>query len=177
MLSRFHALHEELVERLIAARIGHDAARAFVRDLDLGFQFQWHLDKVLALEEPARLDAAGLARLLAEAWPVARGGRPDVPVNAKFVNVVLQGRLPTALGFDRPAFRWPGGPLSPFQTRQTTFRGETFRFGPGTNFVVDFGEPGIRYNLPGGASERRFGPGYGLGVDEWLRGELRRLGG
>jgi hypothetical protein len=32
------------------------------------------------------------------------------------------------------------------------------------------------YNASGGASERRFGPGYGGGLDAWRTGEVAPLG-
>jgi hypothetical protein len=37
-------------------------------------------------------------------------------------------------------------------------------------------ERGALYNVPGGASESRFGDGYGKGLDEWLTGRFFPIG-
>jgi penicillin amidase len=176
LLSRFHALHDGLVRALLAEELGEVAAATFVDQMGLGLYFQWHLDQVLGLEKPALLDAAHLGALLRRVWSQTREGHPGVPLRTRFQNVFFQGRFPGFMGFDSEVHRLPGGPVSPFQTRRTTFLGEAFVFGPGANFVVDMGKPGIENNLPGGASEARFGPGYGSGLDAWLRGELFELG-
>ena len=42
--------------------------------------------------------------------------------------------------------------------------------------VFDMSRPGGWFHIPGGASERRFGPGYGRGVQEWLTGQFFPLG-
>jgi len=180
-LGRFHALHDELIRGLLEPSIGAEGAAVFLDELYLGMTFQWHIDPVLMLEKPDLLDANGLAALLAAAWPrsEARAAKiaADVPVRAKFHNLFFPGKLPGFLGFDSPEVAVPGGPVSPFQSRRAAFRGEHFVFGPGAEFLVDLGQRGCWYSIPGGASESRFGPGYGKGVEEWLRGDLFPLGG
>jgi len=42
--------------------------------------------------------------------------------------------------------------------------------------VTDMGERGGWYHVPGGASERRTGPGYGKGVDLWAEGRFLPMG-
>jgi hypothetical protein len=44
------------------------------------------------------------------------------------------------------------------------------------HYLMDMGEAGGWYNLAGGASEQRFGPGYGEGIESWIRGEVFPLG-
>jgi hypothetical protein len=49
-------------------------------------------------------------------------------------------------------------------------------FGPAFHYVTDMGDRGGWYHVPGGASENRFGPGYGKGVDLWSEGKFIALG-
>jgi len=42
--------------------------------------------------------------------------------------------------------------------------------------VFDMSKPGGWFHIPGGASERRLGAGYGRGVSEWLEGRFLPLG-
>ena len=44
------------------------------------------------------------------------------------------------------------------------------------HMVLDMGRPDAWFHLPVGASEQRFGPGYGEGVREWLTGQFFPLG-
>ena len=179
LMSLFHALHEEVVRQVLAARIGETATARIVDGLSAVLFFQDHIDDALALEKPAVLAEAELAGVLARAWPVAKAQVKkghDVPVRTKFKNVLLQGKLPTALGFDTPPVLLPGGPVAPFQSRVIEFEGEQIVGGPAFHLVMDMSKPGAWYHVPGGAAEKRYGPGYGAGVDEWLRGEFLPLG-
>ena len=99
-----------------------------------------------------------------------------MPTRTKFKNVLLQGKLPPALGFDTQPVELPGGPVAPFQSRVIEFEGETIVGGPAFHLAMDMSKPGSWYHVPGGASEKWRGPGYGAGVDEWLHGKFFPLG-
>lgn len=160
-----HALHRRAARALLARELG-PVAHTFVDDLDLLVLLQDHLDPVLALEQPERLDRAGLDALI-EASPV--GGRGPYPDHVRFRHRLL-GSL---VGSER--LRPSGGPTSAFQLRQGSILGRPYVGGPGFHLVIDLAVPGVRYNLAGGASERWGGPGFGVGAAGWACGELRTL--
>lgn len=173
----FHALHEQLVIALLARDIGEAGARRFCEDLGGTLLFEAHLDRALALERPDVLSKDELQALLAEALPKARPLAEDThPVRARFTNMITQGKEPGFLGLSRGPFELPGGPTSPFQSRRVHFLGEALYFGPSFHLVFDMRERGAWYHVPGGASERRFGPGYGRGVELWCEGRFLPLG-
>jgi hypothetical protein len=176
-LGLFHKLHEELSAALLAEDIGVESARRF-REWSAFAFYQDHLDAVLALEKPQLLDEAGLRRLLAIAWPKALAGHAthDVPVRLRFRHLLTQGRTPAFLGFDSHEVELPGSPVTPFQCRVSPVSGEKLVYAPAFHILFDMKDDHVFYNMPGGASELRFGPGYGKGVDFWLRGELLPLG-
>ncbi len=49
-------------------------------------------------------------------------------------------------------------------------------YAPAFHLLFDMSQRGASYNVPGGASESRFGVGYGKGVDEWLTGKWFAIG-
>jgi len=99
-----------------------------------------------------------------------------VPPRFAFVNEYFRGKLPRPLGFDTEVVAPLGGPTVPFQLREVAFAGMKLYFAPAFHMVFDLSRPGGWFHLPGGASERRFGPGYGQGVGEWLTGRFLPLG-
>lgn len=175
-LGLFHKLHEEVYFALLAQDIGSFARH--MTDWAALTLYQYHVDQVLALERPDLLDAAELEKLLAEAFPKAVAGYEtyDVPVKLRFRHIATQGRSPAWLGFDSSQVELPGSPTSLFQSRVCWVAGERLVYAPAFHLVIDMSRRGVWYNLPGGASEARFGPGYGLGLEAWLAGDLLPLG-
>jgi acyl-homoserine lactone acylase PvdQ len=177
LLALFYKLHEEALLELVAEDIGRATAER-LRDESLLLLYQEHFDCVLALERPALLDAAGLRALLERAFARAVVGyeKHSVPVRLRFKHLVTQGRTPAVLGFDSRTVELPGSPVSVFQSRVCPIAGQTFVYAPAFHLLFDMQSRGAWYNVPGGASESRRGPGYGKGIDEWLGGELLPLG-
>ena len=177
----FHRLHTELCVALLETELG-SVSRLFENWAALLF-FQNQLDRVLALECPELLDARGLRELLAKALPRAAQKQLSsrLPLSLSFKSVFtpprpqLATRLAALVGLDSKPVKVPGTPTSLFQTRSLLFGG-TITYGPAFHLVFDMKGPGAWYNLPGGASESRFGPGYGKGVGEWVSGKFHPLG-
>ena len=177
LLRLFHKLHEEASFGLIAEDIGDAAARR-MREWSAVAFFQQELDALLALEVPERLGRAELQAILQGAWRRAVAGYPrhDVPVTLRFKHPLTQGRAPAVLGFDSAPIELPGTPVTPFQCRRSPIAGQDLIYAPAFHLVFDMSGPHAWYNMPGGASESRFGPGYGKGIPDWLRGKLLPLG-
>lgn len=172
----FHALHDEVVAVLLARDLGDAAVERFTKDLGATLLFEHHLDCALALERPELLNESELSEALHLALPKARAHAKPHPLRARYKNVVTQGKEPLFLGMSGPEIAIPGGPTQLFQSRQVHFLGQDMLFGPAFHFTFDMSQPGGWYHLPGGASERRFGPGYGRGVDLWQTGCFLPLG-
>ncbi len=174
----FHALHGEVTRALLERSMGAPKAARIIDDLGAALLFQFHTDRVLGLELPAILEKDALRTLLAAAWPRAKSGkeRHALPIVRRFSDLVTQGKLGSALGMCSEKITFPGAPCAPFQTRTVQFEDESLVFGPAFHYVTDLAERGGWYHVPGGASERRTGPGYGKGVDLWLEGRFIPMG-
>ena len=177
LVSLFGKLYEEACFLLLEQDLPRADARR-MREWSAINLYQDQLDRVLALECPELLSAAELAPLLGAAFAVAiaEHTRHDVPVRTRFTHLVTRGRTPAFLGFDSAPIELPGNPVAPFQCRISPISGERLVYAPAFHLLIDMKQRGAWYNLPGGASESRFGPGYGQGLQPWLEGTLHPLG-
>src|SRR3954454_7541208 len=132
------------------------------------------MDRRGGLECPWLLREDELASLLRAAFPVAVAGQGthDVPARTRFAHLGTRGRSPAFLGFDSPPVELPGSPVAAFQCRISPISGERLVYAPAFHLLMDMKQRGAWYNLPGGASESRFGPGYGQGITPWLEGTV-----
>ena len=180
MMGLFHALHYEVVQALLLRWLPRETVDQLVDAASGTLLFQYHMDQTLALERSNVIDEAALRAILGTAWPAAkkRAASPgwNVPAKFPFVNEYFRGKLPRQMGFDSEVVAPLGGPTVPFQLREVAFAGMTLYFAPAFHMVFDMSRPGGWFHIPGGASERRFGPGYGQGVREWLKGDFFPLG-
>ncbi len=177
LVSVFGKLYEELCFLLLEQDLGHADARRLREWSAMAF-YQDHLDRLLSLERPELLSEPELAALLNKAFEiaVAEHRSHDVPVRTRFSHLVTRGKSPAFLGFDSPEIELPGSPVAPFQCRISPISGERLVYAPAFHLLMDMNRRGAWYNLPGGASESRFGPGYGKGLTAWLGGSMQPLG-
>jgi penicillin amidase len=177
LVSLFNKLYEELCFLLLEQDLPRADARR-MREWSATALYQDQLDRVLSLECPELLGEAELAELLRAAFDVAvaEHASHDVPVRTRFAHLVTRGRTPAFLGFDSPPVELPGSPVAPFQCRVSPISGQRLIYAPAFHLLMDMKQRGAWYNLPGGASESRFGPGYGRGIEPWLEGTVYPLG-
>ncbi|HNN93902.1 MAG TPA: penicillin acylase family protein, partial [Pseudomonadota bacterium] len=179
-LGLWEALHREVCRELIARRSDEHEADRLVDALNAVFLFHHHLDEALALAQPQIVSRDELGSVIKAAWPRAlkRVGSRDArrPVTEPHLHMLFAGKLPGILGFDEPAMPFVGGATTPAQCRVLTLIGQRAIFGSAARYVCDLSKPGGYYSLPGGASERRFGPGYRRGIRDWAEGRYAPLG-
>lgn len=92
-----------------------------------------------------------------------------------FQNILLGGKLPQWLGFDRGPYRMPGGRATIFQGQIYRSGGRTTSFFPTVHFITDMSEAAVHTNLAGGASDRRFSRWYCNDLDNWLHGKYHLM--
>jgi penicillin amidase len=92
-----------------------------------------------------------------------------------FAHLMLGGRLPTWMGFDRGPFPLPGGRATIHQGQVFRQGGRTTSWAPSYQFVTDFAEPIAYTTLAGGPSDRRFSRWYASEIADWLAGRTKPL--
>ena len=98
------------------------------------------------------------------------------PLRERFIDFLSAGKLPRPLGYRSAELEIPGSPVTPFQARIVDYQGQLMFIAPAFHLMFDMSQRGGWYNMPGGASEHKLGPGYATGIDEWLQGGMRPLG-
>lgn len=90
-------------------------------------------------------------------------------------NILLGGKLPRFLGFDR-------GPVTIRGGRATVHQGQIYRsanratsFIPSFRMITDLAEDAVHTNMSGGPSDRRFSKWYCSDTDNWLNGRYKSL--
>ena len=146
--------------------------------------FYSNFDKVLL--SPSSLWFAGRSReeIFAQVWQQQIA--PLLPqqirywgeVNRmKLVHILFNGKLPQFLGFDYGPIAVAGGPATISQGFIFRHAGRMTSAVPSLRMVVDMGQPGIKTQLLGGPSDRRFSRWYRSGITAWQTREYKDLPG
>ena len=90
-------------------------------------------------------------------------------------HILLGGKLPAFLGFDK-------GPVTIIGGRATIHQGQIYRsanrettFAPSFRFVMDFAKEEFFSSMAGGPSDRRFSKWYVSGLQDWIEGKYKTL--
>lgn len=177
-MTLWNLLHNEVVRSVLRTTLGSARSDRLVDGLQILQLFRHHIDEALALERLHHVDGKAIAAAIADAWPraLARSADPAVqlPRRDKFKNAVFAGALSWLM--DTKPIENRGGPTTPNQVTATKIGDHTVVFGAAGRYLCDMSTPYGWYCLSGGASERRFGVGYGAGLEDWARGRCRPLG-
>ncbi|WP_422930363.1 penicillin acylase family protein [Singulisphaera sp. PoT] len=186
----FEAFYRELILEVFGGKHGYDASGPrrigtpvidYLMDQTTLFaEFYGAFDRVLLAESSLWFGSRGRAEVYAAALDRVLDRKPKrFGATRKFSldHILLGGKFPRLLGFDRGPIPLRGG-------RATVHQGQIFRnrerdlvSGPSYRFVTDLATDELCANLPGGASDRRFSRWYANGIKDWLKGRYHRLRG
>lgn len=180
----FERLYAALCEELFGAGLlGEEAWRA-LRDKTLVHAYFFRLfDDLLAREEGeewfgADGKAAFVSRVARRALEgVDPAALPPWGASRRVFlrHLLLGGRLPSALGFDRGPFEVVGGRATVAQGQLLELAGRPSAFCPSWRFVTDLATDVSETALPGGPSDRRFSRWYAADLARWLAFERKTL--
>ena len=92
-----------------------------------------------------------------------------------FKHLMLGGRLPRWMGFDRGPFPLRGGRATIHQGQVFRQRGRETSWAPSYRLATDLAEPVAHTALAGGPSDRRFSGWYANEIQDWLDGRTKQL--
>jgi len=173
----FERLYAALCEAVFGEGLfGAEAWRA-LRDTSLVHPFYFRLFDDLLVREEGRAWFGGEGKAVFVAR-VARATLEGVDPESlppwgegRFVlmrHVLLGGKLPPALGFDRGPFPVVGGRATVVQGQVLRLAGRESSFCPSWRFVADLATDAAETALAGGPSDRRFSRLYASDVARWL---------
>ena len=176
-------LFEQIYKGLYRAVFGEngfgDAAATYLAD-ETGtyIDFYENFDRVLLAKESVWFGEQSrdeiYRRVVADALATEPKRWRDVQ-EFTMVHLLLGGKLPRFMGFDR-------GPLVGIGGRATIHQGQIYRsanrdttFMPSYRLVMDMAQPELFTNLAGGPSDRRFSKWYCSDLDNWVNGRYKRI--
>lgn len=181
----FERLYAALCEELFGKRLFGAEAWHSLRDASLVHPFYFRLfDDVLVREDGAEwFGEEGKDALVARVARAALGGLDPALLPAwgqtrsvSLRHLLLGGKLPPALGFDRGPFPLVGGRATVVQGQLLHLAGRESAFCPSWRFVADLATDAAETALAGGPSDRRFSRWYATDVARWLAFERKTLG-
>lgn len=90
--------------------------------------------------------------------------------NIRLDHILLGGKLPKFMGFDKGPFPLPGGRATIHQGQVYKSAGRTTSFAPSFRLVTDMSEYKLYTNYVGGVSDRRFSGLYSNDFSNWMNG-------
>lgn len=174
----FEKFYHALIVEIFGAACGAEIARFLIEETEILTDFFGSFDQVLLRPDSVWFGNEGrdavFKRVAAEALTGSLrtwGSQQQLLMK----HLMLGGRLPRWLGFDR-------GPLPLRGGRATIHQGQIYRsggrqtsFAPSYRLVTDFGEAAAHTCLAGGPSDRRFSRWYTSEVDNWWAGKFKTL--
>ncbi len=185
--SRAATLFEEIYQRLLRRVFGEGlfgvgAWDAIAATTTVLADYYHVFDDTLLGGDDIWFGKEGRDRVLASVTQeVLAGTDPDsIPTwgerqQVMMAHILLGGRLPRWLGFDRGPVQLEGNRATVVQGALFTFHGRVTTFSPSWRFVTDLGEHTALTALAGGPSGRRFSRYYVTDLERWLAGEYKTL--
>lgn len=175
----FERFYHELIREVFSRVIGDETVEYLLDETNTIPDFYDFFDRVLlektniwyGAETRDEVFRRVVTRVLAE--PVKTWGEVR---SVMMEHMVLGGKLPRWLGFDRGPLVIEGGRGSVRQGQVYRARGKWTTAVPTIRFATDFKEHAVFTALAGGVSDRRFSRWYVSDLLRWQKGELKRLG-
>lgn len=155
---------------------GPEVARHLDVETGTFIDFYENFDRILLSESSAWFGGESrddqYRAILAEALnvePRRWGQRQSLQMS----HMLLGGKLPMWMGFDRGPIELIGGRATVHQGQVYRSNGRTTSFAPSVRLIVDFSQPGAHTSIAGGPSDRRFSRWYCSGLQDWLAGRTK----
>ena len=174
----FERFYRELLQEVFGAAFGAEVARHLAGETGVFIDFYDCFDRVLLSERSAWLGGETrdevwrrVAARALEVEPRTWGESQRVVLS----HMLLGGKLPRWMGFDRGPIVLEGGRATPRQGQVYRAGGRATSFAPSYRMVTDFAEAAVHTSMAGGPSDRRFSKWYVSELERWLKGDLKKV--
>lgn len=173
----FETFYGALVDDTLTAACG-EAGRFIVRETAFVAAHFGLLDDVLCSPDGGWHGAGGRDAAFRRAAEHAFAAPPRTLGEQQplvMAHLLLAGRVPRWVGFDREPGALRGGRATIHQGQRLRTAGRDICVGPSYRMVTDLARPLLRTTLPGGPSDRRHSRWYASGVEDWWSGRFKTL--
>lgn len=177
--SLFEELYTQLLREMFGGTgFGDGVLEHLMCATGVFIDFYQNFDRILTSESSAWLGERSLVDVYLAAFDRAARVHP-APWGASnqvtLSHILLGGKLPKWMGFDRGPLALRGGRATPHQGQVYQSAGRTTSFAPSLRMMADMGDENLHTALCGGPSDRRFSRWYVSGVKGWLAGDYKVL--
>lgn len=176
----FERFYRALYDDVFGGRLGASALAHLREKTILLVEFYYVFDRVLLAHRSAWFAGRTRAEVYRAALDVALAEDPT-PYRAGdpllFGHILLGGKLPRWLGFDRGPYELRGSRATVDQCQVATVAGRISAGGPSIRLTADMATDEVRTALPGGPSDRRSSPWYATGLEDYLAGQTKVVRG
>jgi penicillin amidase len=170
----YHALYYEIFEKVV----GPEIAEHLLDHTGIFIDFYQDVDRLLLNPDSPWLAGrsqdevfrSAFARVSNKTWP-RWGAKNTVTLS----HILLGGKLPAFMGFDRGPIELRGGRASPHQGQVYKSGGRQTSFAPSVRLVTDMATDHMHTAMAGGPSDRCFSKWYCSGLQDWLDGRYKRM--
>lgn len=177
--SAFEDFYRELQAEVFGRGFGEGVVQHLLGETGTFVDFYLFFDRVLLSDRSEWFGGESreaIYRRVAErslrAAPERWGNRQKLPLS----HLVFGGKLPRWLGFDRGPIEIRGGRATVHQGQIYRSAGRLTSFIPSFRMIAELDRDGLRTNLVGGPSDRRFSKWYCNDVPRWLAGDYKPVG-
>ncbi len=177
----FERFYRALYDDVFGRRLGPSALAHLREQTVLLVEFYYVFDRVLLSERSRWFGSKTRAEVYRAALDVALADEPaayragDAP--QLFGHILLGGKLPRWLGFDRGPYDLHGCRATVDQCQVVRVAGRLSAGGPSIRCTADLATDAMHTALPGGPSDRPFSRWYASELDDYLAGRTKLVRG
>jgi len=174
----FEQVYRALLSEIFGAIFGKNAQDFLQNETGIFVDFYENFDAILLAEQSVWFGKKTKTEIYRNALkealknPAKTWGEVN---NFDLTNMLLGGKLPKFLGFDKGPFPMPGGRATIHQGQVYKSNGRKTTFAPSYRLITDMSEESVFTNISGGASDRRFSKYYANDFKNWQSGKYKKI--
>ncbi len=172
----FENFYRELLRDVVGPVFGHDVMDNLLGKTGIFVDFYSNFDAVLLSKKSGWFNKESRENIFRRAldrslkMPIRSWGDRQ---NITMKHLLFGGKFPTFFGFDRGPVAVPGGRATPLQGQIYRSAGRETSFTPSFRMIIDFEKDGLKSNMAGGPSDRRFSQWYVSDLENWKKGKYK----
>ena len=174
----FEQIYRALYSEVFGEILGKDVNEFLQNETGIFVDFYENFDTILLAEESVWFGKKSKTEIYQKAIKLGlkdsaqKWGEVN---NFELSNMLLGGKLPKFLGFDKGPFPMPGGRATIHQGQVYKSNGRKTTFAPSYRMITDMSEASVYTNISGGVSDRRFSKYYANDFKNWQSGKYKKI--
>jgi len=174
----FEQIYRALYSEVFGEILGKDVNEFLQNETGIFVDFYENFDTILLAEESVWFGKKSKTEIYQNAIKLGlkdsaqKWGEVN---NFELSNMLLGGKLPKFLGFDKGPFPMPGGRATIHQGQVYKSNGRKTTFAPSYRMITDMSEASVYTNISGGVSDRRFSKYYANDFKNWQSGKYKKI--